>query len=92
MGQNAGYKWTAVAALIASIFPLTGGFMVPLDHKIAQIGGEEEKPEPFEDAPLDRDAERRNTVEFLGRWNTLNGVRSVIMFAAGGIGLWGLVE
>lgn len=88
----AGHKWVAVAALIASVFPLTGGFMVPLDHKIAQIGGAEEKPEPYEDAPLDREAERRNTVEFLQRWNGLNRVRSVVMFAAGGLGLWSLVE
>lgn len=89
---SAGHKWAAVAALIASIFPLTGGFMVPLDHKIARLGGDEEKLEPFEDAPPDREAERRNTVEFLGTWNGLNRLRSVIMFAAGGIGLWGLVE
>ena len=66
--------------------------MVPIDHKIARIGGEEEKIEPFEDAPPDREAERRNTVEFLEKWNSLNRLRSVVMFAAGGIGLWGLVE
>lgn len=88
----AGHKWTAVAVLIASIFPLTGGLMVPLDHKLAQLSGEEEKVEPFEDMPPDRDAERRNTVEFLSKWNALNRLRSAIMFTAGGIGLWGLVE
>lgn len=88
----AGYKWTAVAVLIASIFPLTGALMVPLDHKLAQIGGVEEKPEPYEDAPLDRHAERRNAVEFLRKWNSLNTLRSAIMFVAGGIGLWSLVE
>ena len=32
-----GHKWAAVAALIASIFPLTGGFMVPIDHKLARL-------------------------------------------------------
>lgn len=88
----AGNKWATVAALIASVFPLTGGLMVPLDHKIARLGGEEEKVEPMEDAPPDREAERRNTVEFLGKWNGLNKLRSVVMFAAGGVGLWGLVE
>ncbi|KAF2478966.1 hypothetical protein BDY17DRAFT_313575 [Neohortaea acidophila] len=88
----AGYKWTAVAVLIASIFPFTGALMVPIDHKIAQIGGVEEKPEPYEDAPLDRHAERRNAVEFLRKWNSLNTLRSAIMFVAGGIGLWSLVE
>ncbi|KAK3704178.1 hypothetical protein LTR37_014018 [Vermiconidia calcicola] len=90
--SNAGHKWAAVAAMIATVFPLTGGFMVPLDHKLARLGGDEEKLEPFEDAPPDRDAERRNTVEFLGKWDTLNRMRSAIMFAAGGLGLWGLVE
>ncbi|KAK3686627.1 hypothetical protein LTR37_019608, partial [Vermiconidia calcicola] len=90
--SNAGHKWAAVAALIATVFPLTGGFMVPLDHKLARLGGDEEKLEPFEDAPPDRDAERRNTVEFLGKWDTLNRMRTAIMFAAGGLGLWGLVE
>ena len=87
-----GHKWAAVAALIASIFPLTGGFMVPIDHKLARLGGEEEKVEPYEDMPPDRDAERINTVKFLGQWNRLNAVRSVVMFAAGGLGLWGLME
>ena len=88
----AGHKWAAVAALVAAIFPLTGGFMVPIDHKLARLGGEEEKVEPFEDAPPDRDAERINTVKFLGDWNRLNAVRSAVMFAAGGLGLWGLVD
>ncbi|KAK5175683.1 uncharacterized protein LTR77_000822 [Saxophila tyrrhenica] len=90
--SNAGYKWAAVAALVATIFPLTGGMMVPIDHKIARLGGDEEKVEPFDDAPPDREMERMNTVEFLGRWNTLNKVRSVVMVAAGAVGLWGLVE
>ncbi len=87
-----GYKWTAVAVLVASIFPLTGALMVPIDHKLAQIAGEEEKPEPYEDAPLDREAERRNAIEFLRKWNSLNTLRSMVMFVAGGIGLWSLVE
>ena len=88
----AGHKWTAVAVLIASIFPLTGGLMVPIDHKLARLSGDEEKLEPYEDAPPDREAERRNTVEFLGKWNSLNRLRSAIMFAAGGVGLWGMAE
>jgi hypothetical protein len=88
----AGHKWAAVAALIASIFPLTGGFMVPIDHKLARLGGEEEKVEPYEDMPPDRDAERINTVKFLGDWNRLNAVRSAVMFAAGGLGLWAMVD
>lgn len=66
--------------------------MVPLNKKLAQIAGEEEKPEPYEDAPLDRDAERKNTVLFLRQWNSLNTLRSSIMFVAGGLGLWGLVD
>ena len=66
--------------------------MVPIDHKLARLGGEEEKVEPYEDMPPDRDAERINTVKFLGDWNRLNVVRSVVMFAAGGLGLWGLMD
>lgn len=88
----AGHKWTAVAVLIASVFPLTGALMLPLNRKLAQIAGEEEKPEPYEDAPLDRDAERKNTVLFLRKWNSLNTLRSAVMFVAGGLGLWGLVD
>lgn len=86
------YKWASVAALLTAVFPLTGGFMVPIDHKIARLGGDEEKVEPFEDAPPDRDMERRNAVEFLTRWNGLNEIRSLLVIAAGGIGMWGLVE
>ena len=89
--RSSANKWAAVAILVTSVFPLTGGLMVPLDHKIARLGGDEEKLEPFEDAPPDREAERRNTVEFLGRWDTLNRVRSLVMFAAGSVGLWALV-
>lgn len=66
--------------------------MVPIDHKLARLGGVEEKVEPFEDSPPDRDAERINTVKFLGDWNRLNVVRSAVMFAAGGLGLWGMVD
>jgi hypothetical protein len=90
--RTSGHKWAAIAALVASVFPLTGGFMVPLDHKISRLGGVEEKLEPFEDAPPDRDAERLNTVAFLQQWDVLNRVRSAIMVAAGGVGLWALVE
>ncbi|KAK3671500.1 hypothetical protein LTR78_008599 [Recurvomyces mirabilis] len=58
-------KWAAVAGLMTAIFPLTGGFMVPLDHKIARIAGQEPPVEPFEDAPMDREMEKSNTEEFL---------------------------
>jgi hypothetical protein len=92
VSSAAGHKWAAVAALIAAIFPLTGGFMVPIDHKLAQLGGAEEKVEPYEDMPPDRGAERLNTVKFLGQWSRLNQLRSLMMFAAGGLGLWGMME
>ncbi|KAK5115417.1 hypothetical protein LTR85_009877 [Meristemomyces frigidus] len=85
-------KWAAVSALVTSIFPLTGGMMVPLDHKIARIAGEEAQIEPYEDMPPDREMERGNTETFLLKWNTLNAVRSGVMLVAGGVGLWSLLE
>ncbi|KAK4569666.1 hypothetical protein LTR86_003431 [Recurvomyces mirabilis] len=84
-------KWAAVTGLMTAIFPLTGGFMVPLDHKIARIAGQEPPVEPFEDAPMDKEMEKSNTEEFLVRWGVLNSVRAVIVAAAGGVGLWGLL-
>lgn len=85
-------KWAAVFALVVSIFPLTGGIMVPLDHKIARIAGEEAQIEPYEDMPPDHEMERDNTETFMLQWNTLNAVRSGIMLVAGGVGLWSLLE
>lgn len=85
-------KWAAVAGLVTAIFPLTGGMMVPLDHKLARMAGEEAQVEPYEDSPPDREMERGNTEAFLLKWNTLNAVRSGIMLVAGGVGLWGLLE
>lgn len=77
---------------MTAVFPLTGGFMVPIDHKIARIAGAEEKIEPYEDAPPDYDMERGNTEEFLTRWNALNAVRAGVVLVAGGVGLYGLLE
>ncbi|KAK4548128.1 hypothetical protein LTR36_009997 [Oleoguttula mirabilis] len=85
-------KWAAVSALVTAIFPMTGGLMVPLDHKIARIAGEEAPIETYEDAPPDREMERGNTEAFLLRWNALNAVRSGVMLVAGGVGLWSLLE
>lgn len=85
-------KWAAVAGLIAAVFPLTGGFMVPIDHKIARIAGEEAQVEPYEDAPPDREMERSNTEGFLKQWGALNTIRTGLMAAAGGVGLWSLLE
>ncbi|KAK5111801.1 hypothetical protein LTR62_004721 [Meristemomyces frigidus] len=84
-------KWAAVAALMTAVFPLTGGFMVPLDHKLARIAGTEAAIEPFEDAPIDRAMERGNTEEFLLGWGRLNAIRTTLVVAAGGVGLWGLL-
>ncbi|KAK3110028.1 hypothetical protein LTR53_016112 [Teratosphaeriaceae sp. CCFEE 6253] len=85
-------KWAAVAGLMTAVFPLTGGLMVPIDHKIARVAGEEPAVEPFEDAPLDRDMERGNTEDFLRQWGALNTVRAALVAVAGGVGLWGLLE
>ncbi|KAK1825185.1 hypothetical protein LTR12_000474 [Friedmanniomyces endolithicus] len=58
-------KWAAVAGLMTAVFPLTGGMMVPIDHKIARIAGEEPPVEPYEDAPPDREMDRGNTENFI---------------------------
>lgn len=90
LGQGTWQKWAVVAGLIASVFPFTGMLMIPIDHKIARLGGEEEKVEPYDDAPLDREAEKSNTVEFLTKWTTLNSIRAVQMLVAGGVAIWAL--
>ncbi|KXL43605.1 hypothetical protein M433DRAFT_155639 [Acidomyces richmondensis BFW] len=92
VGHSVWIRWAAVAGLVVSVFPLTGGLMVPLDHKIARLAGEEAAVEPYEDAPPDREAERNNAEEFLKKWNNLNMVRAGIMAVAGGIGVWSLLE
>jgi len=91
LGSSTWQKWAAITGLVTSIFPLTGALMGPVALKLARIAGEEPQIEPFEDAPLDREMERGNTEQFLLEWNTLNSVRSAIMLAAGGVGLWSLL-
>lgn len=62
--------------------------MAPLVHKIKRLGGDEEKIEPYEDAPIDREAEKSNTVEFVTKWGYLNAARAMVMYAATGLGLY----
>lgn len=80
--------WAATAGAIASIFPYTGALMAPLVHKMKRLGGDEEKIEPYEDAPIDREAEKSNTVEFLTQWGYLNAARAAMMYVATGWGLY----
>lgn len=65
--------------------------MAPLALKLKRLAGDAEKVEPYEDAPIDREAEKSNTVEFLRKWSALNVARSVGVFAAGVCGVVGLV-
>lgn len=81
-------QWAATASVVASIFPYTGALMAPLVHKIKRLGGDEEKIEPYEDAPIDREAEKSNTVEFVTKWGYFNAARAVVMYAATGLGLY----
>ncbi|TKA73686.1 hypothetical protein B0A55_05619 [Friedmanniomyces simplex] len=85
-------KWAAMAGLMTAVFPLTGGMMVPIDHKIARIAGEEPPVEPYEDAPPDREMDRGNTENFIKQWGALNTIRAGLVAAAGGVGLWSLLE
>lgn len=88
VNNGAWVHWAATAGAIASIFPYTGALMAPLVHKVKRLGGDEEKIEPYEDAPIDREAEKSNTVEFLGQWGLLNAARAAMMYAATGVGLY----
>ncbi|KAK0936626.1 hypothetical protein LTR29_011777 [Friedmanniomyces endolithicus] len=85
-------KWAAVAGLMTAVFPLTGGMMVPIDHKIARIAGKEPPVEPYEDAPPDREMDRGNTENFIQQWGALNTIRAALVAAAGGVGLWSILE
>lgn len=79
------------AGIVASVFPFTGFSMAPLALKLARLAGDAEKVEPYEDAPIDREAEKSNTVEFLRKWNALNVARTAGVFAAGVVGITALV-
>lgn len=79
--------YASAATLIAAVFPYTGALMVPLVHKVARAGGDEDPVEPYEDAPLDPDAVKGNVVEFLSGWSKLNAWRTVGVLAAGVLGV-----
>lgn len=94
--RNAGSKlwthWAVAAGLVGTVFPLSAVWMAPLVLKIKRLGGDEEKIEPYEDAPIDRDAEKSNTVEFLTTWSYMNFGRSMLLYAAAGIGVLALLD
>lgn len=77
---------------MASVFPFTGLTMSGLALKLARLAGDAEKVEPYEDAPIDREAEKSNTVEFLRKWNALNIARTVGVFAAAVVGITALAS
>lgn len=91
-GDSAWTYWATSAGIVASVFPFTGFSMAPLALKLARLAGDAEKVEPYEDAPIDREAEKSNTVEFLRKWNALNIARTAGVFAAGAIGITGLLS
>ncbi|EME40197.1 hypothetical protein DOTSEDRAFT_74872 [Dothistroma septosporum NZE10] len=80
-------KWASAAAVLGSVFPYTLGLMGGFVLKIKRIAGDEEKIEPYEDAPPDREMEKSNTVEFVKSWNTYNVVRAGIIYVATFTGL-----
>ncbi|SMQ55078.1 unnamed protein product [Zymoseptoria tritici ST99CH_3D7] len=79
-------SYAAAAGLLVGVFPFTGLLMAPLSLKVRRLGGDEEKVEPYEDAPLDREAERGNTVGFVKEWAKWNVVRTVGVLVAGVVG------
>ena len=86
-GSSMWTHWAASAGLVAALFPFTGALMHPLTHKLLRLGGDEEKIEPYEDSPPDRDAEKSNTVEFLTKWSALNFVRTLGVAAAAAVSM-----
>lgn len=87
VGNPVWTNYAAAAGLLLSVFPLTGVFMSPLVHKLRRLAGDEEKIEPYEDAPPDREMEKSNAVEFLTKWGYLNAARAGLILAASGFGL-----
>ncbi|KAF7186093.1 hypothetical protein HII31_12554 [Pseudocercospora fuligena] len=85
-GNGIWTRWATAAALVAAIFPFTGALMAPLGHKVARIAGDEEKVEPYEDAPIDREAEKSNTVQFIKKFAALSIARTAIVLGAGLVG------
>lgn len=79
--------WAAGFGLVASAAMLSQIHMSPLVHKTARIAGDEEKIEPYEDAPIDREAEKSNTIDFIERWHTLNAWRTLLVASAFNIAL-----
>ncbi|KAI5361095.1 hypothetical protein Slin15195_G122070 [Septoria linicola] len=74
-------SWVAAATALVSIDLLKTVFMAPLAVKLLCIAGDAEPVEPYEDAPIDREADKSNTVQFLRKWSILNLGSSIAVIA-----------
>ncbi|CAK1359359.1 unnamed protein product [Cercospora beticola] len=71
--------WLGAAGVLVTVDLLKAFFMAPLALKILRIAGDAEPIEPYEDAPIDREAEKSNTVQFLRKWNVLNLASGLVL-------------
>ena len=81
LGYGAWSRWATSAALTAAVLPWSFGLVEPVSDQLLAIAGTGEKKEGGTEVS-------EKTEVLLRRWNTLNAVRGVLAFAAGGVGLW----
>ena len=80
-GTAIGKSWAAAGAVLVTVDILKAWFMAPLALKLLRVAGDAEPVEPYEDAPIDREAEKSNTVQFLRKWSTLNLGSSLVVLS-----------
>ncbi|EMF09149.1 uncharacterized protein SEPMUDRAFT_53430 [Sphaerulina musiva SO2202] len=88
-GTVMGKSWAAAGAVLVGVDILKAWFMAPLALKVLRVAGDAEPVEPYEDAPIDREAEKRNTVQFLRKWNMLNLGSSLVLLGTAALA-WGV--
>lgn len=88
-GTMMGKSWAAAGAVLVGVDILKAWFMAPLALKVLRVAGDAEPVEPYEDAPIDREAEKSNTVQFLRKWNMLNLGSSLVLLGTAALA-WGV--
>ncbi|PPJ54512.1 hypothetical protein CBER1_02496 [Cercospora berteroae] len=71
--------WLGAVGVLVTVDLLKAFFMAPLALKVLRVAGDAEPIEPYEDAPIDREAEKSNTVQFLRKWNVLNLASGLVL-------------
>ncbi|KAF2211123.1 hypothetical protein CERZMDRAFT_98855 [Cercospora zeae-maydis SCOH1-5] len=78
-------SWAGAGGILVTVDLLKTWFVAPLALKVLTVAGDAEPIEPYEDAPIDREAEKSNTVQFLRKWSVLNLASSVVVLGAAGL-------